>query len=145
MEILYSVVRSLGKRHSNNLARIIDRQEEPELFKAIIKEIDRKLSIIDNFSYSQINPEQEMMQDMFFQGLGLGSVDNLIDVIKYGRYAFKAAKFKISQYLTVYRDSLISNLPPLHATKMFIKEDFRKGEITQEEVDSMVKKVFWNA
>ena len=145
MEIIYSAFRSLGKRHSNNLAKIIDKQEEPELFKAIMNEIDRRLNVMDNFSYTQLNPEQEMMQDMLFQGLGLGSVDNLIDVIKYGRYAFKAIKFKISQYITIYRESLISNLPPLHPTKMFIKEDFRKEEITQEEVNSMVKKVFLNA
>ena len=142
MQILYRAVQNLGAKHSKNFAKVIDRQEEPELYKRIWETIDKNLNVLCGSESSRINPEAEFMQDMMFQGLGIGGVDTLIDVIKYGKYALTAARYKFAPYIMEYRKAIISNLPPLHPVKRFVKEDFRKDEITQKEVNSKIRQIF---
>jgi len=140
MKIIRNLIQYMGKKHAQRFAKLVDRQTDPQLYNAIMRKIDNKLNLFTTSGSAQLNPELEAMQDMLFEGLGLGGLDNIFDAVRYGRYALKGAKYKIMPYLVEYRQALTTNLPPLRGRGFIF--DFRKTDVSEQEVLNTMKNIF---
>ena len=141
MGILSKVVQIIAKKHAGKFATNVDRQFDPQLYDAVLNKLDKKISVFFSaLSSNNINPEIEVLQDVLFDGVRLGYLDDIIDLFKYGKYAISGAKFKMSEYLLEYRSALTQNMPALKGRGFVF--DFRKGEVLDSEVDDVMKKIF---
>jgi hypothetical protein len=138
--ILSKVVQVIAKKHAGKFATNVNRQFDPQLYNAVMNKLDKKLSVFCSTFDNTLNPEMEVMQDVLFDGLKIGYLDDIIDMVKYGRYALNGAKFKISEYLIAYRDALTRNLPALKGRGFVF--DMRKGDVSEAEVNEVMKKIF---
>lgn len=143
MAIGFKIINAIAKRHAYKLAQNVNRQGDPRLFNAIMGKIDKKINLFfSNCPEMSLNPELEILQDVALNKLGIGFIDDFVDIIKYGYFGLKGSKFKLSEYLLEYRKQLNNNLPPLKGRGFIF--DFRKGGVTDKEVNDMLKKIFIN-
>lgn len=141
MKILSRLVTKLAQKHAKNFANSVDRQFDPQLYDAVLQKLDKNLSVFSNYSKTHIDCNYEMLQDILFDGLRIGWLDNVLDLLKFGRYAIISGKYKILPYLVEYRNALIKNLPDLKGKNKFIF-DLRKGEVGNEEINTTFKNIF---
>ena len=140
MKILQKFVQQLGKMHAQRLGKVVNRQADPRLHNAILGKLDTYLGKLTPTGSSQINPELEFLEEIYLNNIGLGFLDDIIDVFKLGRYALKDVQYKLTPYLIEYRQALNANLPPLKGRGFIF--DFRKGDIANSEITEAMKTIF---
>ncbi len=139
MKIFSRMIQAAGKKHAHKLSTVVDRQTDPRLFDAIFNKIDKILGRCSSSPSGTINPEMEALEEALLGGMGLGELDNIIDLIKYGRHAINGAKYKLAQYAIDYRQALTNNLPKPRGRGWVL--DLRKGNIPEQEVNNALKRM----
>ena len=139
MGILVKVIKNVAVKHAKNFSANVG-SYDPRLKNAVIDKIEKKIA--DLFSSTQVgdfnvNPELEALENIGFDGIGLGLFDNIIDILKYGYHAVKIGKFKFNEVLLKYRQELVNNI-----SQQTPRLDLRKGNITADEINSVMKKIF---
>lgn len=140
MKVISKLINAVAKTHANRFTQALDRQTDPRLFKAIMTKINNKISSITLGGTTSLNPEQDLLEGVLLQGLGLGELDNIIDLLRYGRYALNGTKYKLAEYLLEYRQALSSNMPALNGRGFIF--DLRKGAVSEQEVNTAMRKIF---
>ena len=139
MGILGKIIKTIAVKHAKNFSANVNTYD-PCLKKAVINKIEKKIANL--FSSTQVggfnvNHELEAMENIVFDWMGLGLFDNILDILKYVYYAVKIGKFKFNEVLVIYRQELVNNI-----SQQIPRIDLRKGNITAEEIDSVMKKIF---